>query len=166
MRKILLSIMLVVITISCSEAQKNEFSSEALLSEMIATDKSATTFQNVLDANKGKIVVIDVWASWCSDCIKGFPKAAALKSQFPDAAYVYVSMDRDFDSWKTGIEKHQLKGQHFWAPEGMKGTFGKAVDLSWIPRYIIVDQSGKVAYYNAITADDAKMIEKLKELQK
>lgn len=164
MKKILVCFVLALISISCSQAKKTEFAPEALQSSLIATDKSETTFQKVLEANKGKIIVIDVWASWCSDCIKGMPKYKDFQEKNSNAVYLYVSMDRDYKSWIAGIEKHQLKGQHFWAPDGMKGVFGKAVDLDWIPRYIIVDQTGKVALYKAIEADEASMMETMKNL--
>lgn len=165
MRKIMLSLVCAIATISCSQAQKTEFPPEALNSVMIATDKSETTFQKVMDANLGKIVVIDVWASWCSDCVKGFPKYKELQAQFPDVTYLYISMDRNWESWIIGAEKHILKGQHFWAPDGMKGVFGKSIDLDWIPRYMVIDKEGKIALYKAIEADDTKLQEVLKKLQ-
>lgn len=166
MKKILLSLVIAIASISCTQAQKTEFPPEALSSVMIATDKSETTFQNVLDANIGKIVVIDVWASWCPDCIKGFPKYKELQAQFPDVTYLYISMDRNWESWIVGAENHILKGQHFWVQDGMKGVFGQSIDLDWIPRYMVIDQKGKIALYKATEADDAKLAETIKKLQK
>ena len=166
MKKILLSFVLALASISCTQAQKTEFTPEALSSVMIATDKSETTFQNVLDANIGKIVVIDVWASWCPDCIKGFPKYKELQAQFPDVTYLYISMDRNWQSWIVGAENNILKGQHFWVQDGMKGVFGQSIDLDWIPRYMVIDQKGKIALYKATEADDAKLAETIKKLQK
>lgn len=166
MKKILLSFVLALATISCTQAQKTEFTPEALKSVMTAADKTETTFEKVMEENNGKIVVIDVWASWCSDCIKGFPKYKELQAQFPEVTYLYISMDRNWESWIIGAEKHMLKGQHFWAQDGMKGVFGKSIDLDWIPRYMVVDREGKIAFYNAIQADDAAMIKVLKKLQK
>ena len=166
MKKFISSFLIVFVTLSCSQAQKTQFTPEALSSVLMATDKSETTFQEVIESNKGKVIVVDVWASWCSDCIKGFPKYRELQKQFPDVKYVYVSMDKEYDKWIIGIEKHGLLGAHFWAKDGMKGTFGKAVDVDWIPRYMVIDQSGNVALYNAIEADDANMITVLKDLQK
>jgi hypothetical protein len=46
----------------------------------------------------------------------------------------------------------------------MKGTFAKAIDLNWIPRYIIVDKTGKIALYNAIETDFEKINTLLKKL--
>jgi thiol-disulfide isomerase/thioredoxin len=166
MKKILISFVLAFTVISCSETQKTEFTPEALASVLTTPDQSETTFQQVINANKGNIIVVDVWASWCSDCIKGFPKYMELQKQFPDVKYVYVSMDKEYDKWLVGIEKHELKGAHFWAKDGMQGVFGKAVNLDWIPRYMVIDQTGKVALYKAIEADDAKLIDVLENLQK
>ena len=166
MKKILLSFVVALATISCTQAQKTQFTPEALSSVLINTDKSETTFQQVIDANKGKIVVMDVWASWCKDCIKGMPKFKALQEEFPDVIYVYLSMDKEWKSWIVGAEQHQLKGQHFWAQDGMKGVLGQSIDLDWIPRYMVIDQEGNIALYKAIEADDAKISETIKQLQK
>lgn len=165
MKKILLSLVVALSIISCTQAQKSEFTPKALNSTLINTDKSETTFQKVIDANKGNIVVIDVWASWCSDCIKGIPKFKSLQEQFPEVTYVYISMDRKWENWIIGAEQHSLKGQHYWASEGMKGVFGQEIDLDWIPRYMVIDQEGKIALYKAIEADDAKIGEAIKNLQ-
>lgn len=165
MKKLLLSFVVALAIVSCTQAQKTEFTPAALASVMITTDKSETSFQKVIEANKGKIVVIDVWASWCSDCIKGLPKYKELQKQFPDVVYLNISMDRNWESWIIGTEKNQVTGQNFWAPDGMKGTFGKEIDLSWIPRYMVIDQEGKIALYNAIEADDAKIATTLTNLQ-
>jgi hypothetical protein len=74
-------------------------------------------------------------------------------------------MDKTADKWKEGIEKHQIEGLHFMANDGMKGNFGKAIDLDWIPRYIIIDKTGKIILYRAIETDFAKIDDTLKKLQ-
>jgi hypothetical protein len=74
-------------------------------------------------------------------------------------------MDKTADKWKAGIEKHQLKGDHFLANDGMKGAFGKAIDLDWIPRYIIIDKNGKIVLYRAIETDFEKINTTLKSLK-
>lgn len=138
---------------SCSKAQKTEFSSESMSENLTAFDGSQVTFEQLLDKNSGKTTVIEVWASWCSDCVKAMPKLKQLQAEHPDVNYVFISMDKADDKWKSGIEKHGLVGDHYWVPDGMKGSFAKAVDIDWIPRYIIVDKTGKVAVYRAIETD-------------
>jgi hypothetical protein len=62
-------------------------------------------------------------------------------------------MDKTSDKWLAGIEKHELKGDHYMANDQMKGVFGQAIDLNWIPRYIILDKTGKIVLYRAIETD-------------
>jgi hypothetical protein len=62
-------------------------------------------------------------------------------------------MDKTSEKWKLGIEKHDLQGDHYLANDGMKGVFGTAINLDWIPRYIVVDKNGKIALYRAIETD-------------
>lgn len=152
--------------ISCSNAQQSEFSKEALAEKMIAADGNTVTFQQVLDKHKGKTTVIEVWASWCGDCVKAMPKLKETQAANPTVDYVFISMDKAEDKWKAGIEKHALRGDHYWVTEGMKGAFGKAISLDWIPRYIIIDKSGKIEVFRAVETDFETINTTLKKLTK
>ncbi len=140
-------------TFSCGNAQKTQFSNEALSTTLLSIDGGQVAFQNILNQHKGKTLVIEIWASWCSDCVKAMPKVKSLQNDFPEADYVFISMDKTPDAWKNGITKHELKGEHYMANDQMKGVFGKAMDVNWIPRYIVVDKTGKIALYKAIETD-------------
>lgn len=164
MKKIIL-LLIAFATFSCSKETKKEFSKEALSETLLATDGSQVPFQDILKKHEGKTVVIEVWASWCGDCVKAMPKIKELQANNPDVAYVFISMDKTADKWKGGIEKHELKGDHFMANDQMKGVFAKAVDVDWIPRYIIVDKTGKIALYRAIETDFDKINETLEYLK-
>lgn len=150
---------------SCSNAQKTEFSKESLSEPLATLTDSNTNLSEILQNHKGKTIVIEVWASWCGDCVKAMPKLKALQAAHPEADYVFISMDKARDKWQAGIEKHELKGDHYWATDGMKGKFGKAIDLDWIPRYIIVDKKGKIATYRAIETDFDKIDKTLNQLK-
>ncbi|MCD0469257.1 TlpA disulfide reductase family protein [Flavobacterium sp. JAS] len=156
---------IVFITFSYSQDQKTSFSKEALSEKLLATDGSQVAFKNILKKYKGKTLVIEVWASWCGDCVKAMPKLKELQANNPDVSYLFLSADKTSDKWKAGIEKHELKGDHFMMNDGMKGVFGKAIDLDWIPRYIVIDQSGKIVLYRAIETDFDKINETLEKLR-
>jgi thiol-disulfide isomerase/thioredoxin len=154
------------IAISCTNAQqKTTFSKKALSETLLSTNGSQVAFKDILKKHKGKTLVVEVWASWCGDCVKAMPKIKELQANNPDVAYVFISMDKAADKWKIGIEKHELKGEHFMANDQMKGVFGKAIDLDWIPRYIIIDKKGKIVLYRAIETDFDKINETLKKLK-
>ena len=164
--KRIIALLIAFATFSCtSNAQKTKFSDEALSETLLATDGSQVAFKDILKKHKGKTLVIEVWASWCGDCVKAMPKLKELQANNPDVAYVFISMDKTVDKWKAGIEKHEMKGDNFMANDQMKGVFAKAIDVDWIPRYIILDKKGKIVLYRAIETDFDKINETLKNLK-
>lgn len=164
--KRIIVLLIAIATFSCtSNAQKTKFSEEALSETLLAIDGSQVAFKDILKKHKGKTLVIEVWASWCGDCIKAMPKLKELQANNPDVAYVFISMDKTADKWKAGIEKYELKGDNFMANDQMKGVFAKAIDVDWIPRYIVLDKNGKIVLYRAIETDFDKINETLKNLK-
>ncbi|HEY6144602.1 MAG TPA: TlpA disulfide reductase family protein [Flavobacterium sp.] len=164
MKKILVLLMTIII-VSCTNAQKTDFSKEALSENLLATNGNQVTFAAILKKYEGKTLVIEIWASWCGDCIKAMPKTKEMQANNPEVSYLFISMDRTADKWKEGIAKHELKGDHFMANDQMKGVFGKAIDLDWIPRYIIIDKTGKIVLYRAIETDFEKINNILKKIK-
>ncbi len=166
MKKIIVLIALVLSSFSCTQAQETEFKAEALSNEMTSLENQTIPFQEIINQYKGKVVLIDVWASWCPDCVKGLPKVKDLQEKYKEITFLFISMDKTYESWKTGIEKYDVKGEHYLVSDGMKGVFGKSIKLDWIPRYMIVDKEGNIALFKAIEADNEKIIETLDELNK
>ncbi len=164
MKKIIGLLSVLVLNISCTEAQ-TAFKEEALGHNLKTVDGQDIQFKSVLRENYGKITVIEVWASWCSDCIKNMDKIEALQAKYPDLNYVFLSVDKTTDAWINGIEKYQIKGKHYLIPDGMKGAFGKSINLDWIPRYIILDKKGKIVLYKAIETDFEKINDTIKSIK-
>ncbi|MGB0895695.1 MAG: TlpA family protein disulfide reductase [Flavobacteriaceae bacterium] len=154
----------IALVFSACAQDKTKFEPVALSETIETLDGKEVTFQNVLDAYKGKTIVIDVWASWCSDCLKGLPLVKALQQQTADddLVYVFLSVDRKKESWKAAITKRDIQGEHYFVPTGMKGTFGKAIGLDWIPRYMVIGKDGKIKLYRAVKATDSKILEAIK----
>ncbi|GAB3724624.1 TlpA family protein disulfide reductase [Flavobacterium koreense] len=167
MKKVILILAIVMTSVSCGNAQKKEFSKDALKGKLTDTESKEVTFKEILKKHKGKTIVIEFWASWCSDCVKAMPKVKEMQASNPNVVYIFISLDKTFDKWKAGIEKHELAGEHYWVNDekGMKGTFGKSVDLDWIPRYMIINKKGQIELYRAIETDFEKINATLKTLE-
>jgi thiol-disulfide isomerase/thioredoxin len=164
MKKMSLLVAILLLSVSSTEAQEKKFSEESLTTKLKTPENAEISFKKILKKHHGKVTVIEVWASWCGDCVKAMPKVKEMQANNPNVDYVFISMDKAADKWKTGIEKHELIGDHYWAIDGMKGEFGKSIDLDWIPRYIIIDKDGKVITYRAIETDFDTINETLKTL--
>jgi len=147
---------------NCNPGNPKTFSEEALNDIFITMDGKNVKFKDILEENKGKTIVIDVWASWCRDCIVGMPKVKALQEEFKDIVYVFLSLDRSEEAWKKGIEKYDVIGGHYFMKSGRKGPFGSFMGLDWIPRYAVIAPNGKIKVFKVIEADDNKLIKALK----
>ena len=159
MRKIIYILVVCLSFISCSKDIKTQLSDDVLNETYINLEGNSISFSDML--HKGKQIVIDVWASWCRDCIVGLPELKALQAEKPDAAYIFLSADRSIDTWKRAIKKHDIQGDHYFMSDGTKGHLGKFVDIDWIPRYMIVDSNGHIELFEAIEADDPLIRETL-----
>ena len=160
MKKILL--ILVVIISSCNLEKPTEFSNLALEEVVFDLKGSQKTFKSVLNQYKGKKIVIDVWASWCSDCLKGLPSVKNLQKEYPDVVFLFLSVDKSQTAWKNGIRRFQINGEHYNLPKGMNnGDFVDFINLSWIPRYLVVDEKGGILLFNATRASDRAIVDAL-----
>ena len=155
------TLFMALIIFSCTNAQKTAFSKEALTEKLLSKDGKQVAFEDILKKHIGQTTVIEIWASWCGDCVKSMPKIKELQNKNINVSFVFISMDKTPEKWREGIEKHDLKGDHYMANDQMKGVFAKAIDLDWIPRYIIIDETGKIVLYRAIETDFDKINETL-----
>ena len=77
-----LFLLLIIVFISCNSEQPTQFSTDAYKEMLIGLDDSKITLREVLYNYKGKKIFIDVWASWCKDCIVGVPKVKELQKEY------------------------------------------------------------------------------------
>ena len=150
-----------------SDNVKTSFSKDALSQKMTTVDGKKVAISEILNAHKGEIVMIDLWASWCQDCIKAMPRSKQLVVDNPNVTVLYFSLDKDEKPWKKGIEKHGLSDkQNFWFDEGWKNAFNNEIELDWIPRIMILDKEGNIALYSAISPDDVEIQKVIDQLNK
>ncbi|MDR0264750.1 MAG: redoxin family protein [Sphingobacterium sp.] len=101
-----------------------------------------------LSSLKGKIVLIDMWATWCGPCRGEEPYWEKLNEEYKGKpiAFVGVSVDQDKGKWNAYVKEKSLKGIQLHA--GSNSGLTNAYKVDAIPRYILIDKLG-----NLITAD-------------
>ena len=124
-----------------------------------------------IDSFLGKVLYIDIWASWCGPCRKQFPHAKNLKAQFSrrnlrNIEFMYISIDNDYDKWKKALSDFNIKGSHFISPANKLDGAGSYFEVAGIPRYIIINKDGSIADYNAKRPNDDDLLKELLELIK
>jgi len=156
-------LLLFIVFIGCKTDYPKQFSEPANLEMLLGLDKTKITLREVLHQYKGKKIVIDVWASWCKDCIVGFPKVKALQEEFPEVVFLFLSVDISNSSWRKAIKKYNLIGEHYNLPKGMSdGDFIDFINLGWIPRYMVIDEKGEITLFKATNASDKNIQKALK----
>ncbi|MDR1402592.1 MAG: AhpC/TSA family protein [Tannerellaceae bacterium] len=117
------------------------------------------------NVGKGKVTLIDFWASWCPPCRKDTPHLVELYAQYKDKGFeiVGVSLDRTADAWIKGIAElnitwPQMSDLAYWQSKGA-ALYG----VNSIPHTVLVDKDGLIVAKNLRgEALDAKLEEALK----
>ncbi|WP_298426369.1 TlpA disulfide reductase family protein [uncultured Kordia sp.] len=147
---------------SCKKEILTKFPSEALQESMRTIDGKDITFEEVLTKYKGQTIFVDIWASWCGDCLKGIPGVKEIQKNNQQLTYLFLSLDRNEAGWKAGMKKHNLTGEHYYVKTGFKGAFGKAIGLDWIPRYMVINPDGSIKLFEAIKTNDKALLAAIK----
>ena len=137
---------------------------------ILTCDSTITSLEDAVKPFKGKVVYIDVWATWCGPCLKEFQYLPALKEKAHnmDVVYQYISIDRPEErkKWEKTIAYHQLKGYHLLVNEKLGKSLytelGNERQILSIPCFVIIDKTGKIAIRHAAApSEPEKVIEQL-----
>jgi len=109
--------------------------------------KSPDGKEIALSSLKGKVVLIDFWASWCGPCRRENPNVVRVYNQYKDKGFtVYsVSLDKEMDKWKQAITQDNLAWpNHVSDLEGWQSDAAKAYGVSAIPKTFLIDSKGMI----------------------
>ncbi len=99
-----------------------------------------------LSSLRGKIVLIDFWASWCGPCRKDNPHVVELYKQYKSKGFaIYgVSLDDNADKWKAATIKDGLTWIHVSDLKGWQNTAAKKYQVNSIPFTVLLDKNGRI----------------------
>jgi thiol-disulfide isomerase/thioredoxin len=117
-----------------------------------------------LSSLRGKIVLIDFWASWCGPCRRESPNVVKLYKQYKDKGFTVfsVSLDDDAAAWKKAIAADGLIWpNHVSDLKGWETPMVQTYGISGIPHTVLIDKQGKII---ATGLRGESLEQKLKEL--
>lgn len=117
-----------------------------------------------LSKYKGKIILIDFWASWCTPCVRSIPALNRLMVDVKGLPIVIlpVSVDVNEPKWRNAIESHKFKTEQLLDKQGLLAAYYKVLGY---PTYVIIDHEGKLIDGNAPSPNEGESLKnKLIEL--
>lgn len=112
---------------------------------------------------RGKVVLVDFWASWCGPCRKENPNVKAMYEKYKAKGFdiLGVSLDREEGAWKKAIEQDGLTWRHISDLQGWKSAHAALYSVSSIPQTLLLDPQGKIIQRNL---RGEQLAEKLREI--
>ncbi len=107
---------------------------------------------------KGRVLYIDVWATWCGPCKAELPKLHALAENFKgtNVCFVSMSIDKDKAAWEKMVKEDKLGGVQLYA--GPESKFIADYKVNGIPRFILIDKEGKIVEANMTRPGEEKTL--------
>lgn len=123
--------------------------------------------RHILEPYKGKLVLLDVWGTWCSPCKKAL---AHSKEEFErlapyDVVYLYMANSSPEESWKNIIKLYDLVGDniaHYRLPAAQQSAIENYLNIRSFPSYRLFDKEGNLVDMKV----DARQLDKLERIIK
>ena len=105
---------------------------------------------------KGKVVVIDFWATWCGPCVAEMPTMKKLYEKFhgQGVEFLGISLDQPkekggLDALKKFVKEQEIRWPQYYQGKFWEGDFSRSWGINSIPSMFVVDQEGKLVSVEA-----------------
>jgi thiol-disulfide isomerase/thioredoxin len=100
---------------------------------------------------KGKVVLVDFWATWCGPCVAELPKVIEAYGKLHPKGFeiVGISFDQDKDALNAFVKKKEMPWVQYFDGEGWANKYGQEFGIQSIPTMWLIDKQGNLRDLNA-----------------
>lgn len=117
-----------------------------------------------LEDKKGKVVLVNLWATWCGPCRAEMPELVAMQDKYKDKGFEIIGLDTDEETpeeIKTFAQTMKLNYQLGFADPKLMSDFLKVSKFQGIPQSFLIDREGKLR--NVFVGGGGKIVNQMKE---
>jgi len=124
-----------------------------------------------MDALKGKVVLIDFWATWCEPCRAALPHIREIAKKFEGQPLLVLSvnLDEDEQKWRDFVTKNEMTWPQYGGDGGFRGPMAKLFGVQAIPQTFTIDADGILQDQHigdaSIEGKLKKLVSRARELQ-
>lgn len=114
------------------------------------SSRSIKTLKSLLDDNKGKLIYLDFWASWCVPCRAEIPVLKEIEEKYKGKPIVFISISLDEDNkvtdWANALKAEKLIGRNnqYRLITPKSSILLRIINLTSVPKYVMLDKEGKI----------------------
>lgn len=123
----------------------------------------ADSYSSIINSYKGKVILIDFWASWCAPCIADIPYVQKLEKELGRSGFVvvHISMDENKNLWEKASKVYDFHEKNFLLLSNFRSPLATNLKLKTIPKYVLVDKKGQYINIDAFKPSSLEFKEQI-----
>ncbi len=112
----------------------------------LQSNNEKNTVKELIEANPGKVIYVDFWATWCPPCLHYMQYSKQLIAHFKnkEVEFAFICINSKEDLWREKLNELKINGQHIFCDFETTRSIRQRFGFSGIPYYLLIDKEGVI----------------------